>query len=416
MEPPLHPRQRLLRLLKGIANSTVQRAEIRCQCLHDDDAFELAESLGNSESLLHLDLTACSISIAGIIQVFQNVPSCLESLTLACTSLPPHAVTALATVLPASSSLVALHLDDCRLGNPGLEAMASAFCNTKTTTKDVGWPSLKVLTLSKNLICSSHHACQNFGAGLRRLPHLEFLDLSRNRFESCDLEALQLHHLASLRKISLWDNRLGPLCGLALRDILLHCRSLQELNIRNNALGDVGVVDAFSLLDEDGYREFPLRLLYLSSNLLSDPAAVCMARQLNTSFPHLTALYMTGNDIGSDGAIEFSRTLSHNSAALKTLDLYRNKIGNRGGEALAHMIWNDNTHLLDLNITCNRITNVALLKAVRFAGKLNRSGRYLLQLHETIPSALWPLVLEKMNVLLDVRYYFVSHLPELFIT
>jgi Ran GTPase-activating protein (RanGAP) involved in mRNA processing and transport len=383
--------------------------------LHDDDAFELAGSLKKSESLLHLDLTACSISIAGIIQVCQSVPSCLETLTLSCTSLPPHAATALATVLPVSSSLVELHLDDCRLGIGGLEAMASAFRSAKSTTNDVGWPSLKVLTLSKNLICSSHHTSQNFGAALRRLPHLEFLDLSRNRFESCDLEALQLHHLASLRKIALWDNRLGPTCGLALRDILLFCRSLQELNIRNNALGDRGVMDAFSLLEEEDYREYPLRLLYLSSNLLSDPAAVCLARQLSASFPRLSALYLTCNDIGSAGAVEFSRSLSHNSAAFKTLDLYRNKIGNRGGEALAHMICHENTHLLDLNVTCNHITNVAILKAVRFAGKLNRSGRYLLQLHDTVPSALWPHVLEKMNVLLDVRYYFVSHLPELFL-
>lgn len=414
MEPPLHPRQRLSRLLKGIADSSVQRAEVRCQCFHDDQAFELAGSLRKTESLRHLDLTACCISDAGIIQVFQSVPRCLETFTLSCTRLPPSAMAALATVLHTPSCLLELHLGDCQLGNAGLEAMASGFLNVTVTTTDVGWSSLKTLTLSKNLICSSHQACQTFGTALRRLPHLEFLDLSRNRLESRDLEALQLHNIVSLRKIALWDNRLDPSSGFCLRDILLHCRSLQELNLRNNVLGDVGVLDAFSSLDEEEYVEYPLRLLYLSSNRLSDPAAVCLARQLVVSFPCLSSLYLSSNDVGNAGAIAFSNSLSRNSVAFKTLDLYRNKIGNRGGEALAHTLLHENTHLTDLNVTYNRITNVAVLKAVRFAGKLNRSGRYLLQQHDAIPSSLWPLVFEKMNLLIDVRYYFVLRLPELF--
>ena len=415
MEPPLHPRQRLSRLLKGVADSTIQRVEVRCQCIHDDEALELADSLRKAKSLLHLDLTACSISVAGIIQVCQSVPYCLETLTLSCTSLSPSGVTALATALQMPSSLIELHLDDCRLGNAGLEAMANAFFNASAIMVDSGWSSLKALTLSKNLVSPSHHACQTFGVALRRLPHLEFLDLSRNRLESRDLEALQLHHVVSLRKIALWDNRLGPSSGLTLRDILLHCRSLQELNIRNNALGDLGVLDAFSLLEEEVHEEYSLSHLYLSSNLLSDPAAVCLAHQLVVSFPRLSAVYLSCNDIGSAGAIAFSNSLSHNTVAFKTLDLYRNKIGNRGGKALAQTLCQENAHLTDLNVTYNRITDVAILKAVRFAGRLNRSGRYLLQQHDTIPSSLWPLVLEKMNVLLDVRYYFVSRLPELFI-
>ena len=156
-----------------------------------------------------------------------------------------------------------------------------------------------------------------------------------------------------------------------------------------------------------------LQRLYLTSNLLSDVSAECLAYRLVTSFPSLSALYLSCNDIANAGATSFSEVISCSPLTLQTLDLYRNKVGNRGGQALADAICK-NVHLMDLNITYNRITDVSILRSVRFTGKLNRSGRYLLQHQDKIPSALWTLVLAKMNTQLDVRFYFLRHVPELF--
>ena len=412
MDPPLHPRQRLLLLLEEIANSNVQRAEIRYQGLHDDQARELAGALMKTESLTQLDLTSSSISTTGITQVCQSLPSCLMNLTLSSIPLSSSAASALATLVLMSSSLIELHLDDCQLKGEGLAAMASTFrsstSSTISTTTEAS--SLKILTLAKNQICSSQDTCRSFGEVLKQLSHLESLDMSRNRLESRGLQALQLHKIPSLRILALWENRLGPSCGSALRDILVHCLSLQELNLRNNCLEDRGILDAFASDREQNYR---LQRLYLTSNLLSDVSAECLAQVLGNSFPSLSALYLSCNDIANVGATSFAQVISGSSLALKTLDLYRNKIGNRGGQALADAICR-NIHLVDLIITYNRITDVSILRAVRFTGKLNRSGRYLLQQQDKIPSALWTLVLEKMNIELDVRFYFVRRLPELF--
>jgi Ran GTPase-activating protein (RanGAP) involved in mRNA processing and transport len=195
---------------------------------------------------------------------------------------------------------------------------------------------------------------------------------------------------------------------------------LQELNLRNNGLEDQGVLDAFTSMEDDR-TNVTLERLYLTSNQLSDASAECLAHRLlhSSSFPSLNALYLSCNDITNIGAIRFAQVISCSVLpTLKTLDLYRNHIGNRGGQELADAMC-INVHVMDLNITYNRITNVTILRTIRFMGKLNRSGRYLLQhqlpQEDTIPLALWSLVLEKLNTQADVRFYFLQCLPELFL-
>jgi Ran GTPase-activating protein (RanGAP) involved in mRNA processing and transport len=119
MEPPLHPRQRFILLLEDIASSNVERAEIRYQGLHDEQAIELAGALRKTESLILLDLTCSSISTAGIVHVCQSLPTCLMNLTLSSIPLSPSAASALGTLLRMSSSLVELHLHDCQLKGEG---------------------------------------------------------------------------------------------------------------------------------------------------------------------------------------------------------------------------------------------------------------------------------------------------------
>jgi Ran GTPase-activating protein (RanGAP) involved in mRNA processing and transport len=412
--PPLHPRKRLYNLLEEIADSTIQRVEIRYQGLDDDEALELAAALVQNESLLELDLTSSTISTTGMTQIVKSLPSCLQNVSLSSNPISPTAASALLFVL--SSNLLELHLHDCHLKCEGLAAlmMTSAFHTNNTTTgSSSSSSSLKVLTLSKNQLSS----CPSFSA----LQNLERLDLSCNRLTS--LQELQLHKLPSLQRLHLWNNRLGPTCGTALGEILLHCRSssLQELNLRNNELENVGIIQAFSLLED----ECNLETLFLSSNLLSDPAVqhIASSSLMMTSsssiikFPHLKSLYLTYNNIGDDGAVALAHALS-NFPNLKTLDLYRNNIGNKGGLALATAVLTnaENVHLTELNLNCNSIMgDRSILRTVRFCGKINRAGRYLLLQHEnTIPEALWPHVLEKMQQL-EVLYYFVHHLPELFL-
>ena len=264
--------------MEEIADSTIQRVEIRYQGLDDDEALELAAALVQNESLLELelDLTSSTISTTGMTQIVKSLPSCLQNVSLSSNPISPTA----ASAFLLSPNLPELHLNDCQLKCEGLAALmtTSAFQTNNTTTGSSS-SSLKVLTLSKNQLSS----CPSFGA----LQNLERLDLSCNRLTS--LQELQLHTLPSLQRLQLWNNRLGPTCGVALGEILLHCRSsLQELET-----------------------------LFLSSNLLSDPAVVqhiaaaSSASLMMTSsmikFPHLKSLYLTYNNIGDDGAVALAR-------------------------------------------------------------------------------------------------------------
>ena len=319
--PPLHPRKRLYNLLEEIADSTIQRVEIRYQGLDDDEALELAAALVQNESLLELelDLTSSTISTTGMTQIVKSLPSCLQNVSLSSNPISPTA----ASAFLLSPNLPELHLNDCQLKCEGLAALmtTSAFQTNNTTTGSSS-SSLKVLTLSKNQLSS----CPSFGA----LQNLERLDLSCNRLTS--LQELQLHTLPSLQRLQLWNNRLGPTCGVALGEILLHCRALQELNLRNNELENVGIIQAFSLLE----NECNLETLFLSSNLLSDPAVVqhiaaaSSASLMMTSsmikFPHLKSLYLTYNNIGDDGTVALAHVLYLIFQISRLFDLYRNNI------------------------------------------------------------------------------------------
>ena len=289
-----------INLLEEIADSTIQRVEIRYQGLDDDEALELAAALVQNESLLELDLTSSTISTTGMTQIVKSLPSCLQNVSLSSNPISPTA----ASAFLLSPNLPELHLNDCQLKCEGLAALmtTSAFQTNNTTTGSSS-SSLKVLTLSKNQLSS----CPSFGA----LQNLERLDLSCNRLTS--LQELQLHTLPSLQRLQLWNNRLGPTCGVALGEILLHCRALQELNLRNNELENVGIIQAFSLLED----ECNLETLFLSSNLLSDPAVqhIASSSLMMTSsssiikFPHLKSLYLTYNNIGDDGTVALAHVL-----------------------------------------------------------------------------------------------------------
>lgn len=413
MEPPLHPRKRLYNLLEEIADSSVKRAEIRYLGLEDDEAFELASALTLNESLIELDLTSSSISAAGMVQVFDSLPPCLQKLSLSSNPISPSAAASLSVTLQASSSLIELNLHDCQLRNEGLGALASSLENSSGST-------IQTLSLSKNLLTDEDTAsCRRFGVAMHQnLTQLQHLDLSRNKLRSRGLAALELHRVVGLKRLALWDNQLGPDCGAALGDIVTQCRSLNELNLRNNEIGDDGILGAFPTVTLEDHSS-SLEKIFLSSNMLSDAAAKHLARLLsgqvttNTPLRRLTTLFLSCNEIGDDGT-EALATMLRTNKTIHTMDLYRNKIGNRGGQALADA-HTTNIHVTSLNITYNRITDVEpILRSVRFYCKLNTAGRYLLRQQNTIPQGLWPHVLRKMNIKLDVRYYFVQHLPELF--
>ena len=117
------------------------------------------------------------------------------------------------------------------------------------------------------------------------------------------------------------------------------------------------------------------------------------------------------NRIGNRGALELTRILQHDST-LKELDLYRNYVPTEAAEALLRAMQTDVT-IQRLEISCNCTAEIAVTRQIRFLGKLNKAGRYLLRVPQ-VPVALRQLVLERVNLEPHVRFYFLQENPELF--
>ena len=157
----------------------------------------------------------------------------------------------------------------------------------------------------------------------------------------------------------------------------------------------------------------PIEKLFLTSNELHNESARALADNLMPCAPRLRALYLSLNLIGTEGALSLATAIAVHGEQLELLELSGNRITNQGGEALVRTMstcfkWTD------LTLTTNLISNFSLLRRARFYGKLNAAGRYLL-LDQNLPRGLWPHVLARMNLRLDVRFYFLQRLPELFV-
>jgi hypothetical protein len=124
--------------------------------------------------------------------------------------------------------------------------MASAFHNhtlhtTGSTPTTTDTSALKVLTLSKNQISWSDETGRSFSHVLRQLSHLWKVWTCPGIV--CTVMILKSCSCIRYAPCGYWlfgTINSGPCSGLAIRDILVHCRSLQELNLRNNFLEDDG--------------------------------------------------------------------------------------------------------------------------------------------------------------------------------
>ena len=399
---PVHPRTRLYLLFEQISSNDANlgNVEIRYEGLEDEECFRLGCALTTNWMVNTLDLTSNQLSGVGtskILQGLQNASSRVSFLNISSNSVGLEGATAIGMLLNINTAIRMLNLHECNIGNDGLVVLSNGLAANR---------SLDKLVLSKNQL-NEDIALGALGRALQT-SKLTILDLSMNKLGSQGLQALDLHTNSTLETIELWGNGISITGGIFVSDTLSSLRSkIQNLNLRSNDLGDIGAESiAFGL----EYNR-SLRKMWLSSNHIGDEGATHLARALRGHA--LESIYLSCCDIGNEGAKAFAELLGDPTTHLRVLDLYRNQIGDSGGDALAKAM-NQNVSLHELNITYNRIHNTKSLKQVRFLCKCNRAGRYLLG-ENNLPTGLWPLVLSKLNYMLEVRFFFLREKPDLFI-
>lgn len=223
-------------------------------------------------------------------------------------------------------------LEGLKLCNNGLAADAGSVIASALTEQTP--TKLKLLHFHNNLLES---------AGAKALaPIVEASPL----LEDFRFSALRLHHDGAsricdalscvpenLKRLNLSDNNFGADGGLSLGSMLMKTRNVEELLLRDCALGDEGISSVCGAIAEGAGRR--MKILDLSGNEISAKGARALKKCLQ-GCPVLTQLLIEDNELGSSGARSVASCLDaviH--ADLAVIVAACSEIGTKGALALA---------------------------------------------------------------------------------
>ncbi|XQJ28865.1 leucine-rich repeat protein, putative [Leishmania guyanensis] len=222
------------------------------------------------------------------------------------------------------------------------------------------------------------------------------LDLSGSNMspEYCmEVVRRYISRMTNLESLDLKDNKIGPKGAVCLFDALReHCPHLTYLDVNENAIQDEALYSLALLLQSVKLRTLSvvtnhitprglptlcdgavvcrtLTELSLAFNLLGDEGARIVAEMLG-SHPNLTSLDLSDNHIGDLGAVAIAEAfILSSSSRIESLNLSVNHVGDVGFQAIAEALTKtNNRHFTALDLACNdAVTDVgrdALVRAV----------------------------------------------------
>ena len=121
---------------------------------------------------------------------------------------------------------------------------------------------------------------------------------------------------SSITKIWLKRNPLGPKASTALYDLITKTSKLRTLDLDVTELGDEGVCQLFSLL-ENHHSPIPLRDIYLNAVGIGHSACKSLAKNLSSPNCKLESVYLDTNPMGDAGADALAGELASNTSLLR---------------------------------------------------------------------------------------------------
>ena len=204
---------------------------------------------------------------------------------------------------------------------------------------------------------------------------VSILDLHSNRIEysGCHVLVHGLRRNVSLEELDLRDNNIGDaglqafatlVAGQTEKTEALHSCPIQRLDVSANSIGDIGT-QAF--LQRGLPTNTRLLSLCLGRNHISDACATALCEALQTGTVALKELDLAANQLSDTTAVAIAESL-HANKSLRKLDLSHNRVGDEGAVALSEALL-QNGSLTDLRLASNLVTDEGCSQLARALAK-----------------------------------------------
>lgn len=293
-----------------------------------------------------------------------------------------HVDLVLITAMYAADSV---QITDCQMSSYHVSTMGMELSYTKIR-------KLAIVEVSL-----TEENCRALGAGLTKNMTLESLDLRNTSIHSADHIAIGVGDAMKLRILNLRFCKLRDSQLVVLLRKLKGLASLEELYLRGNCCRAEGMQEISNLLT---HHNCHLQTLDLSRQRHSESAfpmivlANALKRNHSLRFLDTMSNSLTDKDIGI-----LADALGENNKLEHLIMTGANPFGVQGAKKLLQVM-EHNISIQRLRIPSNHPKEVVYQRQITFQANLNRGGRRVLFHQEApCPTALWPLILERINVI-----------------
>ncbi|XP_051885775.1 NACHT, LRR and PYD domains-containing protein 3-like isoform X2 [Pristis pectinata] len=277
---------------------------------------DLVSSVTANSSLTELGLGNNKLGDSGVKRLCAALrnPECkIQKLRLNNNNLTASCAEDLASALCTNRSLTQVDLGDNELEDSGVELISAAL--RKLDCK------IQTLRLNNNGLTAS--CAEIFAPALSTNRSLKELDLGHNKLGDSGMKRLTVALRDSncpIEELGVNNNGLTAFCAEDLASALCTTPSLTKLEVGDNNLGDSGVkVLSTALRDPD----CKIQKLCLNKNGLTASCAQDLASTVNTT-PTLTELHLGENELGDSGVKVLSAALRDPDCNIQELSLNNN--------------------------------------------------------------------------------------------
>lgn len=340
----------------------IQKLSLQNCNLTEAGCGPLSGVLRSLPSLRELDLSYNQLQDAGLRLLCEGLmdPQChIEKLQLEYSNLTADSCEALAAVVRAKPELKDLGVSNNDIGEAGARMLCRGLADSTCPLESLRLESCGLTAAN----------CADLSAIVAAKPSLSELHLGNNKLGDAGLAELcpgLLSPSSRLKTLWLWECDFTTSACKDLCRVLGAKESLRELSVAGNAVGDEGA----RLLCES-LRDPRCRLENLWIKSCSLTAACCQhVSAMLAQNRSLQELQMSSNNLGDAGVEELCQGLSQPGTTLRVLSVGDCEVRDQGCTSLAALLL-ANHSLVELDLSNNCMSEVGVMKLAESAQQLS---------------------------------------------